>query len=70
MYLFANSLTIDTIVCEPTSQYAVQLIAVSCCACERPKLFLTLGLQSTPNRLAQLCPTQLAYRDKNYVTIL
>jgi len=44
MYLFANSPTVDTLVCKPTS---AQLVAVSCGACEQPKFLFTVSLHWT-----------------------
>jgi len=41
MYLFANSPTVDTLACKPTSQ---QLVTASCGACERPTLLLVVIL--------------------------
>jgi len=41
MYLFANSLTVDTIACQHTSQ---QLVAVSGCSCEISTLLFTVKL--------------------------
>jgi len=52
MYLFANSPTVDTLACKPTSP---QSVAASCSACERPTLFARAHSTSTSNRLTVRC---------------